>query len=464
VGSALKHYTPFVSLPRDRASKLRTALCGAVFSCKRRQRAAELVFTVLFKGHDIDPIQLEPYSVIMAFRRRMQQSRDAELFHEVWHMDVAAGASRSRRQGPVQQLRKACRALGWRWDSFDHFTRPGLPPLPVAECTCAWFAHEVREACRQAALHEAARRRKIPRQDLRLDGHLDFDASCFLLRGPWSSGRRREIRDRVHARFGRLKEPYVHGILKNVLVGALWTGVRLAKAGVIESEGCLCGHAREDACHIFWHCPRWDTVRVKYGFTAAWRRQQHWTFLRTGLQMRSAELDKHLNLSRPWRPPAAPPRPALTNYDKENVEVEEGFALWFTDGGSLSPTEPLLRRAGSGGWLRSGHPCNFSVPVDGPIQTNNEAEAFAMLVVASWMWRPTKIVSDSEWAVTRLQSVLAPGGFDIDVGTWDHPAIWRSIQTVLRSLPAGVRRVDQGSCNRGGHRAEPQHRRQAERQ
>jgi hypothetical protein len=59
-----------------------------------------------------------------------------------------------------------------------------------------------------------------------------------------------------------------------------------------------------------------------------------------------------------------------------------------------------------------------------------------MLVVASWMWRATKIVSDSEWAVTRLQFLLDPGGFDIDVGTWDHPAIWRSIQSILRSLPA----------------------------
>lgn len=352
-------------------------------------------------------------------------------------MAAAAGDTRKRRQGPVRQLHKACDMLGWKWDCFDFFTRPGKPALPVAEGTLAWFAHEVRDACRQACVRETARLRRRPRHDLRLDGQdIDYDSSCFLLRGPWSNERRRGIRDRIHQLFGRLKEPYVRGILKNVLVASIWTGVRLAKAKVIATDSCPCGYGREDAAHIFWNCPRWDSIRIKYGFTAAWQREQHWTFLRTGLRVRSPDLERHLNSARPWRPPAVPPRPSLSQADKDNVDIEDGFAVWFTDGGSLCPNEPQLRRAGSGGWLRPAHPCNFSLPVGGPIQTNNEAEAFAILVVVIWAWRPTKIISDSEWAVTRMHMLLAQGGADIEVGRWDHPAIWRQIQDALKARQA----------------------------
>ena len=79
------------------------------------------------------------------------------------------------------------------------------------------------------------------------------------------------------------------------------------------------------------------------------------------------------------------------------------------------------------------HHLNFSTIVEGPEQTNQHAELLAATTVVIWAWRPTVIVTDSDWVLQgflKLKADLAT-----DVRSWSHSALWTLIRDRLGTLP-----------------------------
>ena len=62
-----------------------------------------------------------------------------------------------------------------------------------------------------------------------------------------------------------LKNPIHQSLLRHVLTGSLDHVHRLYKSNLISSPICPhCDSHNETAEHIFWHCPRWHSIRQNY--------------------------------------------------------------------------------------------------------------------------------------------------------------------------------------------------------
>ena len=99
--------------------------------------------------------------------------------------------------------------------------------------------HLLREAMRDAAFHEASRRRR----DMR--GLADVDRDCF---------------GTLWARVPKPEQP----TLRFLMQGAAMTASRLHRStrGRTSPTCPFCDHPWEDECHPYWVCPRWSPLRV----------------------------------------------------------------------------------------------------------------------------------------------------------------------------------------------------------
>ena len=66
----------------------------------------------------------------------------------------------------------------------------------------------------------------------------------------------------------RSSKAQIQGILRKILLNAVWTQARGAKMpGNDPDTICACGREEEDARHLWWRCERWAAIREDYGCT-----------------------------------------------------------------------------------------------------------------------------------------------------------------------------------------------------
>ena len=110
-------------------------------------------------------------------------------------------------------------------------------------------------------------------------------------------------------------------------------------------------------------------------------------------------------------------------------DLETEKVLW-TDGACSNNQDFRLRRAGSG--IFYGDACveNLGVPLPGPVQTNQRAELFAVVLACLRDPRSLDIRSDSKYVCDGFQSLLLHG---LHVVSGDHIDLWNLLAHELRS-------------------------------
>jgi len=108
------------------------------------------------------------------------------------------------------------------------------------------------------------------------------------------------------------------------------------------------------------------------------------------------------------------------------VQTRCGRILVWTDGSCLFPTISLLARVGVGVHYAVDSPCNVSVGLPGPDQSNNRAELTAIAIVVASSTSPVDIRTDSKWAADRLRW-LQEDASRFPLHSWSHIDIWRQI-------------------------------------
>ena len=138
-------------------NSLTSAVMRAVWGTKRKMRSKEIVLSLLVPGHLVDPTQALAYQCLCMLRRfTSKRPERTHALRNCWHCYVVEGGSAP---GPIGLIHKAVLAIGWSWNNFECFERPGRRPLPVTEGPDGWWHHELREGLRLARFAAAARKR-----------------------------------------------------------------------------------------------------------------------------------------------------------------------------------------------------------------------------------------------------------------------------------------------------------------
>ncbi len=127
--------------------------------------------------------------------------------------------------------------------------------------------------------------------------------------------------------------------------------------------------------------------------------------------------------------------------------VSSNYVLAATDGSCLDPRDEDLRRAGLGVFWRAECRANMRSRLGGIVQSNQRAEAVAILVAlrqAAHSSLPLMIWSDSRYCVDLMELLLPPRGESNEAiwGSWDTRMCGYSSTTASWSSPVmrmGVR-------------------------
>jgi len=144
----------------------------------------------------------------------------------------------------MSRLKAIVKRLGWFWEAPDCMVTDQGERLKLQSMAIGAFQHEVREGLRRMGWRRAAGKR----HDMEgLDVGVDRIASMSRL----TSNKETDFRK---------------GMLRSVLAGAIWTRIRLFKAGLARSPTCQFCQTGEDETqeHIWWRCPAWDAIRCKH--------------------------------------------------------------------------------------------------------------------------------------------------------------------------------------------------------
>jgi len=255
--------TSVTGMRKEAKRKLRGAILKAVWERptksrknQRLMRSANLVMTLVVKGHRQDP---EQHDVYAAFKDMIQVLREVpERGWGVLARGWAASCGRTKKTciGPVTRLRSAVAELGWSWPIPGVFGRGDRRPLPIVmprECTAArlgMWLHEVREAKRRQLWRTDATRRGRSTGDMYGLENLDRKATQAL-------------RDSGEV------TPYEQGTLEGIFTGSYRSGYWLFRAGLIPSGNCAfcsarAGYAiRNDHWHLWKMCEKPEIVEVR---------------------------------------------------------------------------------------------------------------------------------------------------------------------------------------------------------
>ncbi len=235
-------------------------------------------------------------------------------------------------------------------------------------------------------------------------------------------------------------------MLEGILAGSTRTGRRLFKAGLTTSEECpWCPGEVERQYHLFWTCPRCEAERAPYADELrAFASEQSVTFSCTGLlalpesyDARCRDLEQLSMVD--WAPVDLSPAEIGRLVKVPHGGVE--YVLAATDGSCLDPRDEDLRRAGLGVFWRAECRANMRSRLGGIVQSNQRAEAVAILVAlrqAAHSSLPLMIWSDSRYCVDLMELLLSPCGASNDAiwASWDHADVWVLINDCLSELPS----------------------------
>ena len=243
VGSRLAYGSEVLDLTAAQEKRLRVAAGRAVWQKRSTQRAPGLLLTLFVKGHVTDPAQILHVRRMGSLQRlvRMRPELRQDLL-AVW------GAKRQRVRlrgaGPVANLVHSTRRLGLHrgGDDLTFQTCEGdvdmeaVPPLK-------WH-HIAREHARRMVWLQVEKDRARSGNASGMASGIDRTKTlCHYARAPAST----------------------QGILRKILLGAVWTQTLRAKMpGIHESTVCQkCSKGcAEDLRHLWWDCPAWDHLRL----------------------------------------------------------------------------------------------------------------------------------------------------------------------------------------------------------
>ncbi len=242
---ALCARTSASALPLRNVAALRGSVLTAVLDTSARFRCAEVAFAGLWRGHLLDPGWAPDYAYMRDFVRVWARSSALRTAAAVSWGERAAGGT-LRGAGPVATVAAIAARLGWSWPQLDVLQDPSgllhvLADVAVPGAARASFLHELRESYRRQALSAAAARRA----DMQGVG----------------AGLEAEV---CRASLRRLA-PYPRGCLRRILLGAVATADRLARAHRLPLEAGLCPRCRlaaDTPPHRWWHCPAWEPLRL----------------------------------------------------------------------------------------------------------------------------------------------------------------------------------------------------------
>ena len=235
--------------------KLESALRSKVLSALWRGRSiksSDIAFTLCFKGHRIDPVQLRVICPFVVARRQLIKFPDIRPFWQhLWFTTERQRAKikdgRSNAVGPLLVMQSACNSLSWEWISpfeFRFSFGHGLHcTLNILTPDTEYFLHILRLGASRMLWQRAASQRK----ELRGIQHgIDKTATLSVLN-------RRSLLE------------YDRGILRSILACAIYTQRHLFKTQQADHPICpYCWEAEETLIHLFWRCPKWQHIRTQH--------------------------------------------------------------------------------------------------------------------------------------------------------------------------------------------------------
>jgi len=440
-------------LPMQDRNELRTAAMLAVWGPKRQLRSIEVVMTLLRKGHLVDPLQAALYRVVVESLFVLRRGFcDLDLFRLVWQTRCEYNPRSST--DLVAHLLEVFRCVGWQWRTpFVVFT--GRRELHLLDSPVSFVLHDLRDDMRFARWRLICNRgNQRARKDMAGidDRRIDVFATTLLLRGKASVGDACDIVKEARRYLGKkLWDSYHRGMLEGIISGSIRTRHRLDaavranrlrarhpdgrfEASIAGPHCVLCGHPDEDHDHVFWcmECnlggdPATPSCALPDFFDdlVQQRVSEPTCWAHCGIQLVDAALQAaHDALS--GLPSVACASFAFPSLIDPGVQTRYGRILVWTDGSCLFPTISLLARVGVGVHYAVDSPCNVSVGLPGPDQSNNRAELTAIAIVVASSTSPVDIRTDSKWAADRLRW-LQEDASRFPLHSWSHIDIWRQI-------------------------------------
>ena len=219
--------------PQLQIKGLTASLKAAVWGYgKKRFHAWPLACATLYRAHSLDVWSGLVYAhMSMMFRAfRTQESRDD-------YISLSEAPVRIRTRGPAQLFRNFLAQLhGHISDDWRVTFAQDCDQVPINETSK--ILHGLRSALKMRLLDIAIRKR----QNMRVDGHT-IDLSLSV------------------KRYRRQESRHISGMV-TLLCDGLITQSRMKHIVQGSEERCqFCGHAKEDAQHVYWECPHWAHLR-----------------------------------------------------------------------------------------------------------------------------------------------------------------------------------------------------------
>eukprot|EP00973_Karenia_brevis_P071341 9909460-Karenia_brevis.AAC.1 len=145
-------------LPKALISKFRTTVLRAIWGRGRCFCCKEVVFTLLTRGHQLDPGQRLAYDSLLTFHK-MISTRPA-LRKMLLETFTAAMDKYVKPVGPVTRLKSLVRNLGWAWPQLTSMQTDEGQLVDLTTVSIKSWQHVVREGLRRAKWREAAARRR----------------------------------------------------------------------------------------------------------------------------------------------------------------------------------------------------------------------------------------------------------------------------------------------------------------
>eukprot|EP00435_Cladocopium_sp_Y103_P017722 s497_g4.t1 len=411
------------------SQNVRWAASSALWTSTRQQRNPEVLFTLLRKGHLVDPFQAVPFQTVLGLRRLFLQK--PALFDRASRLWQHCVSGQAHWVGPIRNLATLLTDLQLTWVDFDTVeTRQGRR-FSLWSSSGSFLAHRLREElkwCRWQHVH------RKDMDGIQTERGVNLFATTFLLRGGLA---RRDVdsvspncRLQVARLCGGSLSMCMHGLLEGILAGAALARVQLAKMHKVHNATCIhCSlNTDETKFHMFWECPAWQYIRdATIGKFSPGALDRHPAVVTSecGITLNPDWLlDEFLALERmPQR------SPSLLSWEAAETQViqdERGVLVW-TDGSTTHGAIPELVRSGLGIYYNENVSLNFHAALAGALQTNNRAELLAVVLAAEHgvLWQqPLVIHSDSAWVIDRARTLR---GLQNIPHAWEHSDLWKRL-------------------------------------
>lgn len=249
IGSKVTYGIEILDPSAEQERRLRSAISGALWKKKSMQRAPGLMMTLVVKGHVADPVQIPHVRRMQVLRRIIVNDPTLEpLVNDLW--DEKLRKPRRRGTGFIENLIYSFRRLNVKKiDAEMNFKHADYDIMNLVETEKGKWDHIARDVARKMVWVAVERDRVRSGDVIHIGRGLDRDASIALY---------------------RKCNPRKKGILRKVILGAVWTQVRRSKLPW-NDEGPCCQHCPgeglhppEDLQHLWWACRAWDHIRKRY--------------------------------------------------------------------------------------------------------------------------------------------------------------------------------------------------------